>query len=155
MKSLSKGWKWLLGSLLALLGFSGCGKLGIFRCEYGQPHADYKLIGDVKDAKGNPIKGIRVVFAPNPMEERGCDNDTIYSDAKGHFEVERLRHDWPDDLKDAVVKFEDVDGGENGSYKAKELSRSDLDVKQSQKGDGSWYDGAFTVTANATLEEDK
>ena len=154
MKSLAKGWKWLLGSVLTLLGFSGCEELGIMRCEYGQPLADYKLIGDVKDTKGNPIKGIRVVFAPQPMDEQGWENDTIYSDAKGHFEVERLRHDWPDDLKDSVVKFEDVDGSENGSYKTKELSRSELVVKQSQKGDGSWYNGGFTVTANAILEEE-
>ena len=155
MKSLTKGWKWLLGSVLALLGFSGCGKLGIFRCEYGQPHADYKMIGDVKDVKGNPIPGVRVVHVPNPEDAHGWYNDTIYSDAKGHFEIERLKEDWPSDLTNSIVRFEDVDGSENGSFKTKELSRSDLDIKQSQKGDKNWYHGAYIVTANATLEEDQ
>ena len=59
--ALGKGWKWLLGSLLTLLGFSGCERIGIIRCEYGVPNADFKLVGDVKDAKGKGIEGIRVV----------------------------------------------------------------------------------------------
>ena len=152
--ALKKGWKWLLGSILTLLGFSGCDRFGIFRCEYGQPMAHFKLIGDVKDTKGHPIKGIRVVHAPNPNDALGWENDTIYSDARGHFEIELLKHDWPDDLQNSTVTFEDVDGSENGSYKTKVLTRADLDVKQSQKGDGSWYSGAFTATANAVLEEE-
>ena len=53
--ALGKGWKWLLGSLLTLLGFSGCERIGIIRCEYGVPNADFKLVGDVKDAKGTGI----------------------------------------------------------------------------------------------------
>ena len=64
--ALGKGWKWLLGLLMGLLGFTGCGKLGIFRTEYGCPNADFKLVGDVKDAKGRGIEGIRVVFTPYP-----------------------------------------------------------------------------------------
>ena len=74
MKSLAKGWKWLLGGVLTLLGFSGCEELGIMRCEYGQPLADYKLIGDVKDTKGNPIKGI----PRHPILE---DDVIVYSNA--------------------------------------------------------------------------
>ena len=57
--ALGKGWKWLLGLLMGLLGFTGCGKLGIFRAEYGCPNADFKLVGDVKDANGNGIEGIQ------------------------------------------------------------------------------------------------
>ena len=157
MKSLTKGWKWLLGSVLTLLGFDGCviiGDPGFGRCEYGQPYAEYKLIGDVKDAKGHPIQGIRVIHTPSPRDEYGVFSDTVYSDNKGHFEIERLKHDWPDDLKDSVVKFEDVDGAENGSFKKKELGRSELKIKQTQKG-GRWFEGGYTVTADATLEEEQ
>jgi len=120
---------------------------------YGQPSADYKLVGDVKDQKGNPIEGIRVVVAPRP--ESVYDNDTLYSDRNGHFEKERLIYSWPDDLKDVKVVFTDVDGVENGSFKTKELLRSSLEVKQTGKADGDWYDGAFTVKADAVLEEDR
>lgn len=155
MKSaLKDGWKWLLGGLLTLLGFSGCKEIGIIRCEYGMPHADYKMIGEVKDSNGKPIKGIRVVHSPNPDDQDGWENDTVYSDAKGHFEVERLKYSWPDELERSTVKFEDVDGSANGSFKTKVLSRSELQVKQSEKGDNSWYNGEFILTANAVLEEE-
>ena len=156
--ALTKGWKWLLAVLMGILGFEGCEDIGIIRCEYGQPHADFKLVGDVKDAKGKGIEGIRVVVRPrtNPEyeDQETWENDTLYSDAKGHFEKERLKHDWPDDLKNATVKFEDVDGSTNGSFRTKVLTRDDLKVEQAKKGDGNWYDGAFTVTVDAVLEEE-
>ena len=112
MKSaLGKGWKWLLGGLLTLLGFSGCERIGIIRCEYGVPSADFKLVGDVKDAKGKGIEGIRVVFTPYPdapEEQQKWESDTLYSDAQGHFVKERLKHGWPDGVERAAVKFERI-----------------------------------------------
>lgn len=152
--ALVKGWKWLLGSLLTLLGFSGCEELGLFRCEYGQPNADFKLIGDVKNANGKGIEGIRVVFRPVESEEETWENDTLYTDAKGHFEQERLKHDWPDGAEKASIKFEDVDGSAHGAYKTKILTRSDFSVEQTKKGSGSWYAGTYTISAETTLEED-
>ena len=152
--ALGKGWKWLLGAVLGVLGFNGCEELGIFRCEYGQPNADFKLIGDVKDANGKGIEGIRVVFRAVENEEETWENDTLYSDAKGHFERERLKHDWPDNVEKASIKFEDVDGSEHGSFKTKILQRSELSVEQTKKGDGSWYSGKYTITANAVLEKE-
>ena len=153
MKSLAQGWKWLLGGLLALLGFSGCGKLGIFRCEYGSPHSDYKLVGDVKDSKGNPIKGIRVVFDRNPeYEEKYTANDTLYTDTKGHFEIEQASSVRL--FETAIVKFEDVDGAENGSFKTKILTDEEMVKEKTKKGDGKWYGGVYTVHADAVLEEE-
>ena len=152
--ALVKGWKWLLGSLLTLLGFSGCEELGLFRCEYGQPNADFKLIGDVKDANGKGIEGIRVVFRPVESEKETWENDTLYTDAKGHFGQERLKHDWPDGAEKASIKFEDVDGSAHGAYKTKILTRSDFSVEQTKKGSGSWYAGIYTISAETTLEED-
>ena len=154
MKSaLVKGWKWLLGIVMGALGFGGCENIGIIRCEYGMPHADFKLVGDVKDAKGQGIEGIRVVFRAVENEEETWENDTLYSDKKGHFEQERLKHEWPDDADKASVKFEDVDGSAHGSFKTKVLTNSDFTVEQTKKGDG-WYSGAFTIHADAVLEEE-
>ena len=152
-----KGWKWLLGLLMGLLGFTGCGKLGIFRVEYGCPNADFKLIGDVKDANGKGIEGIRVVFTPHadaPEEQQEWVNDTLYSDVRGHFEKERLKHNWPDGARDASVKFEDVDGSAHGSFRTKILKGSELSVEQTKKGDKHWYSGEYTIQADAVLEED-
>ena len=168
--ALGKGWKWLLGSLLTLLGFSGCERIGIIRCEYGVPNADFKLVGDVKDANGKGIEGIRVVFTPYPdapEEQQKWESDTLYSDAQGHFVKERLKHDWPDgaqkaavkfedvDGDAAAVKFEDVDGDAHGSFQTKILKGSELTVEQTKKGDKHWYSGGYTIRADAVLEEEE
>ena len=159
MKSaVGKGWTWLLGLLMGLLGFTGCGKIGIIRNEYGCPNADFKLVGDVKDANGKGIEGIRVVFTPHrdaPEEQQKWESDTLYADAQGHFEKERLKHDWPDGAKDAAIKFEDVDGNARGSFRTKVLTGSEFTVKQMKKGDNNWYSGEYTIQADAVLEEEE
>ena len=71
-----KGWKWLLGVFMGILGLSGCAKIFPFRCEYGCPNADFKLVGNVKDANGKGIERIRVVFRPDRSEEDSPVNDT-------------------------------------------------------------------------------
>lgn len=147
-------WQYFLGGLLALLGFSGCGKIGWGMIEYGQPHANYKFLGEVKDPDGKPVEGIRVVVDPGSAYPDYY-KDTLYTDTKGQFQKDQLKCTWPDEFKDGKVKFEDVDGAENGSFKTKELKASDLSIKQDKKGDGRWYGGDFTITANATLEKDE
>ena len=157
MKSaLGKGWQWLLGSVLALLGFGSCNKEDIIDnglAMYGQPTALYRVIGTVKNASKKPVQGIRVVIAPSHYSQE--DNDTLYTDAAGRFEKDQLKYSWPDELKNVTVRFEDVDGAENGSYRTKELKRSDIQVKQTDKGKGAWFQGSFTATADAVLDEEK
>ena len=80
--------------------------------------------------------------------------DTLYSDAQGHFEKERLKYDWPDNLEEASIQFEDVDGSAHGAFKTKELKRSELTMEQTKKGDKHWYSGEYTIKADAVLEED-
>ena len=154
-------WKYCLAALLGVLGFSNCGKImdviedgggGSFMAMYGQPHANYKVIGEVKDPAGKPIEGIRVVVAPGP-DHPSWYNDTLYTDAKGQFQKEQIRFSWPDEFKDGTVQFEDVDGDKNGSFKTKVLKRSELEVKQTAKGQGAWYGGDFTITAKTKLEK--
>ena len=149
--ALGRGWKWLLGAVLGMLGFSGCEELGMFKDMYGSPYAYYKLVGDVKDAKGNPIQGIRVVYDRNPENEHSR-NDTLYTDSKGHFEKEKAETTfW---RTHAVVRFEDVDGSENGSFQSKVLTHDDMTSEKTKKGDGEWFGGEYTVHADAVLEED-
>ena len=154
-------WQYCLSGLLALLGFGGCRGVidpddpingGRYMCMYGQPNANYKVIGEVKDPSGKPIEGIRVVVNPGSAHPDYF-KDTLYTDAKGQFLKENLRYSWPDEFKDGTVKFEDVDGTKNGSFKTKELKSSELEVKQTKKGDGYWYKGVFTITAKTKLEK--
>lgn len=155
--------KWydmLLGSLLGLLGFTSCNILvnPFIRDMYGQPTASYKLVGSVTDEAGEPVKGIQVTFHPelvNTSEEVNAWNtDTLYSDASGKFSKDVLKYDWPD-LDNAVVKFRDIDGPDNGgSFKPKDVPVSALKVDQTRKGEGNWNQGDFTITADAKLEKE-
>ena len=157
-------WKALIGGLLSVLGFSGCGSNGISDvipdffdapAEYGMPHANYKLLGDVADSKGNPVKGIRVVFAPyGTSGGHQWENDTLYTDDKGHFERDKVRFEfgWVDDT--VTFLAEDIDGEENGSFQTKELVGKDkITINQVKEGDGRWYEGDFEISAQITLEE--
>ncbi|MBP5689643.1 MAG: radical SAM-associated putative lipoprotein [Bacteroidales bacterium] len=151
---INKWWTALVGSILSLLGFTSCDDFPIgVRCEYGMPNANYKLLGDVKDSGGKPVKGIRVVFVPRgDTEEQSWENDTLYTDDKGHFELDRARYQWPGDTDKFVYIAEDVDGADNGSFKSTKVTP---DVKKVKKGDGSWYDGDYEVSATITLDKDE
>ena len=149
-------WCSLLGGILALLGFQVCkGILDIGRCEYGQPHANYKLMGDVKDQAGKPIKGIRVIFAPRGLDDEYPEyhNDTLYTNAAGHFELAQTKYNWPGQESSFTIVADDVDGEENGSYESQTISGDKITVKQSQRGDGKWYGGDFDIEAQLVLKK--
>ena len=151
ISTLKKGWKWLLGAVLGMLGFSGCQELGMFKDMYGSPYAYYKLVGDVKDTMGNPIKGIRVVYDRVPEDEK-LGKDTLYTDTKGHVEKEKAETVFWNTK--AVVRFDDVDGSGNGSFRSKVLTYDDMTSEKTKKGDGQWFGGEYTVHADAVLEEE-
>lgn len=140
-------WTAILGSILSLLGFSACFEM---RAEYGCPHADFTVIGEAT-SEGKPVPGIRVVIAPNGFDTQYVHGDTLYTDANGRVQREMETVGISESM---AVKFEDVDGPENGSFKTKVLKEDQLERVQTRKGDGKWYDGAFTVTAKAELEKE-
>ena len=117
--------------------------------QQGRNPGQWRRHGYVRPADRPLLQGIRVVIAPSNYSQ---DNDTLYTDASGRFEKDQLKYSWPDELKNVTVRFEDVDGAENGSYQTKELKRSDIQVKQEDKGKG-WFQGRFNVTADAVLEK--
>ena len=147
----------LTGILMSWLGFTACDWIigGTTLCEYGQPNANYKLVGAVKDKAGKPVKGIRVVFNPNDDNLYGPEyyRDTLYSDSEGRFSAD-LKYDWPSDLNNAVVVFDDIDGEENGGeFASRTLKKGDWTMKQTQKGSGNWYEGEYEITADVSLDQ--
>ena len=148
---MKNAWKYLMGSLLGLLGFGGC-DIGSGLEMYGTPTAEFKLIGDVKDSENHPVQGIRVVMTPHPFDGR---NDTLYTDAKGHFEGDYLRYIDMGELRDGTLYFDDVDGEANGSFLPCVVKREGLEVTQTRKGSGMWDNGSYTVRADAILEKEK
>ena len=139
-----------LTSMLAILGFGGCEWFGNESVMYGEPRADYKLLGEVKDGQDKPIEGIRVVFSPNP--EQPVSNDTLYSDSNGCFSRDYTMVSLPDE---ALVMFEDVDSdAHGGTFASKTLDKDGYSVTRVKKGDGSWYQGAFNIKADVTLDRE-
>ncbi len=152
----------LFGGILSVLGFSGCEVIGFGRVEYGQPHADFKVLGEVTDTAGKPIEGIRVVSrrhwhlknSPGVIYDRNdgyLPYDTLYTDANGRFE--KVYGPWENTIVPQDVEFilDDVDGEDNGGrYISQQLTG---EVKQTKKGDGNWYDGAFESEISVKMEK--
>ncbi len=154
-----KNWtKSLIGSLLSLLGFPACNPFIIFDqpdlygppVEYGAPSANYVFRGEAVNEENSPVKGIRIVVAPKGLENK-YEIDTLYTDAQGKAS-RQLTYNWPD-TEALQVKFEDVDGPENGSYQNLVLNNSELDIQKTAEGSGTWYQGEFTIQAKAVLKK--
>jgi putative lipoprotein (rSAM/lipoprotein system) len=145
--------------VMGILGFGSCEKIsdiidgnGNYLCMYGQPHAEYKVIGSAKSDSGEPIQGIRVIFRPQG-EKNTYLNDTTYTDSKGAFIIGRTKNDFPD-TKRADLLFEDVDGENNGGEFANATYKVyQTDITQTSKGDGAWDFGAFTIKVDATMRK--
>ena len=160
-KRIDRIWKQLAAVVLGLLGFASCGKeagIEYGLAMYGQPHAYFKAIGSVKDASGKPIEGIRVAitrhnYHPNTPGVIYDQNhwyyyDTLFTDSKGAFQLSESIFEGPDDV---TVVFEDLDGEEHGGdFKSVTTTPS---VKQTDKGDGLWYGGAFEVESNVEMKK--
>ena len=139
-----------LSALLVLLGFQACDSSTT--CEYGTPTVDYHVTGQVQDADGNPIKGIRVTMKGFNDFNYGNKEDITYTDKDGRYKTQSVRSMFIQ--PEMSVVFEDVDGPENGGEFTTESVKSD-DMKQQQvkKGDGHWYQGEYELTANKTLKK--
>ena len=136
--------KTLGAAILSLLGFNSCDIIGNIVapvCEYGCPHADYKIIGTVKDADGNPIPGIQVKSENFWGDEIKTAEDGSYSVVSGGFPTDTI-----------PLTFEDVDGEENGGkFKTKE---AEVKLKHTQTGDGKWDNGTYEGSLDVTLEKE-
>jgi len=158
MKQRINNWtKLLYGFLMTILGFSGCDIDHIFgfgRLEYGEPSADFSIVGEVKSSEGKPLEGICVIVNPQrdqPEEYSKWVQDTLFTDSEGKFAKEKLKYDWPTTDKFKVI-FEDVDGpGNGGEFETVALLEEGLSIKQVKKGSGNWYEGAYKITADATM----
>ena len=146
-------WTWILGGLLGLLGFSSCDVI-VPKCEYGTPHADYKVIGEVTDEAGKPVEGIRVVVASAGLKHEDAQwyNDTLYTDRNGKVNETLYHFGWFGDVNKMEVELADVDGPEHGSFETKVLKSGDFSFIQTQKGDNHWYDGEYTLEMKSKLK---
>jgi len=154
-----------IGALLSLLGFSSCAVLtnildqpdmyGSPAAEYGSPTVTYRFVGRACNADGNPVPGVRVVVASDGLdaEWRG-QRDTLITDSGGNVSLPP-REVTGFNLKRIQVKFEDIDGTENGAYETLVLNNNDLKIEQEKAPSGSWDSGTFAVEADVILTAKK
>lgn len=139
----------IAGFLLSLLGFSGC-EIFNLRAEYGQPHATYKVIGQVTDEGGKPIPGIEVKGNLNYVKDGPLQlmDKTVTTDSDGKYILDSSN--WPGSTS-ATLEFTDIDGEANGGeFESATLSTS---LQKVAEGDGHWYEGSYTGTGNIRLKK--
>ena len=147
-KILIKSVNWILTSLIALFGFTGCPP---FKGLYAAPSARYTVKGAVvNEAAQSPIEGIRVGYYPaewdedafGPKPEYNPSIAFVITSTNGDFTLTSVFADRGDNVI-IPVYVEDVDGAENGLFQSKKI---DVDFK-----DAVWHNGEFTVTTTIQL----
>ena len=158
-------WEVVAGAILSLLGFSACDIIEhtFFPvCEYGMPHADYKLTGEVKSESGNPVEGIKVTYRHNEgsytneegQVEEYWHEEEFFTDSEG--KVSAALNDWQTQADGIQVVLEDVDGPENGGeFETQVLSGSGLNIKFAEDDESTWHTGDYVISFSASLQEKK
>ena len=135
--------------LLGILGFPSCTKEepeplsspspppGTIWVAYGTPNAVFKVSGKVFTGSGKPIAGIKVDVMYT----------TLYTAGDGSFSGE-VRY-YPRD--NVTISFTDVDGEENqGRFQSRSVN---VTPKQTEKGDGYWFLGTYSVSTTVRLNK--
>ena len=138
-----------LSALLVLLGFEACTENGSE--EYGTPTVDYHVVGQVTDANGRPLEGIRVTKRGYRDFANGSTEQTTYTDKDGRYTTRDVRSAWID--PEMKIVFEDVDGEAHGGLFASDSVSSEMMSRTKvKKGDGGWYEGKYELRADAKLK---
>ena len=159
-----KSWQYsLIKSLLAMLGFASCDPKTLLEepkmygpgpaVEYGQPYIGYSFKSRVHNKDGQGIKGVRVVVASEGLENQYSRKDTLYTDAEGRADMGLKEVFSTMNMDQVEVKFEDIDGEENGAYDSLIMNKEDLLVEKIGDGDGRWRWADYQITAEAELPD--
>lgn len=139
----------LYGFVMGLLGFSlGCQSCGLQTDEYGAPSADYIISGRVTDAKNNPIKNIEVNIIEHTYDGKEYSVKKLNTDDFGKY---IYTHAGGSEEMTFSIKYSDTDGVENGGEFENMTQGVEFRHEDFTGGDGNWYAGKATKTANATL----
>ncbi len=143
-KNQLKRYNRLIAFLMSLLGvgggftITGCEKVS--PCEYGTPHATYKLNGKVTNENNEGINNIRVTMY----------YDTAFTDESGNYNLESINYP---PGQEVILTFTDVDGNNNGSFQESDTTVS-FEGAEYENGDGSWYLGETSKEVNIKLKEE-
>lgn len=153
-------WSYVLGLLLTQFGVSSCGIEedpfngggdGGGLLMYGSPRADYELSISVKNEAGKPLANQKIIIRrlnekmqPAEYTYYPFSCDTVITDSDGRYKGGLKTITMKHNLR-AVVK-EPIDT----SLKPDSVN---IEVKQIKKGDGAWYQGKFSGSAEIKLKK--
>ena len=146
-RKILKQYNKLIAVLLSIMGiggaisFTGCDGGGNGAVEYGTPHATFKIYGTVTSESKVAIPNIKVKMQ----------YDSTYTDEKGEYAIQVV--EFPQD-QNFTVRYEDIDGSDNGSYLLKD-SIVEFKDPQFENSTGSWDFGETKKEVNIELSEDK
>lgn len=161
MKKNRKWWlakvSMMLAWLTAQLGLTSCDNAfsGGAECMYGTPSADYSLSLKIKDEAGKPLAGQKVVVRPTNING---EVSRMYTDYINHYGADTI-------VTNTEGKYEGVaKGWFPGAKGVRFVVEKPVDpslkpdsvnvaLKQTKKGDGSWYEGTFEGKAEMTLKK--
>ncbi len=144
--------QWVIGSLLGLLGFSGC-EDGIFGKDepmdmYGVPTADYIVKGTVTDEAGNPIEGLHVTPYLHYYKFDSSKAPLATTAKDGTFKLDTIKG-----MRIPPIVVADQDGEANGGHFIPDtLTMNEFERIQLEDGTG-WYDGVFELKADIKLKK--
>lgn len=135
--------RYLIATLLGLLGFSACSDDEEDEpiCMYGTPTADYIVKGTVTDEAGNPIMGINIYPSGTLTPAK--------TDAEGRFKTDTLSYGGP-------YIFVDPDGDANGGrFETDTLYYNDFKCTKVGESKHDWHMGVFELEAEIKLKKEE
>lgn len=143
-------WKTVIAWLAGLAGLTSCESGDILGTSisgavmYGTPYADYDVNIVITDENGKPIKGISVC-------ENSYEGKEVAKSGKDGKVKMYLEHSYF-----CRMSLIDIDGEANGGeFEDLSISEQDLNLKQTKKGDKSWYKGRFDATGTVKMTKKK
>ncbi len=170
---------WLLVTVMGAMGLSACHchkkaakteieadtievrDRGEVRLMYGVPTMNYQIRGQVRDAQGRPVGGIKVNMLERNMEVQGTElqgdpervkeyleNTATTTDKQGRFEIKNSGI--PQEQVRLLVR--DTDGSENGEYRDRMVEVEVTPTSIDRTNAGGWNQGTFNKELNINLE---
>ena len=133
----------LLSLLLSLLGFSGCSSEGPDM--YGEPYATFQINGKVTDAQGKPLEQKWIMVRNLNYGEEGAYrmSDTLLTNREGSYL-------WNRRISNLSGKLRVVCQDPANQFKA---DSTEVEIKLTEKGEGSWNMGSGSQTINFELQK--
>ena len=121
----------IFNHILVILGFASTVSCGPdIVCMYGTPTMDFEVSGKAVNEDSAPVAGIKV----SCYTDSRPDAPSVITAEDGSFNISGT-------AINAVLKFEDIDGPENGGEFEEKIEI--INVEQVQRGDGNWYMGKY------------